>query len=352
MLSALAATARAAPHRAGRRLMDTLRALQWGLWLVKTLPAPLLRPLPTVFGLLFYLVYGARRRMIIANQRQVLGEVSPLRLHRNALRVTINLFYSYQLLARLAILDEQEIRRRVDLRGEEYLQAGLARGKGVIILGAHIANYNILASFTSLYHEPAGAFVEPVRPPELFDFVADIRSRTGLQLLPTDRAGVVGAVRLLKRNGVLMIAADRYLGTNGTLVRFFGRPTYLSHGPIVLAQRTGATILPASLERLDDDRLRVTLREPLQLVDTGRRREDLGQNMRLLAGALEETIRPVAQQWLMVVPVWSTDPAGQDAVAAALEAAERPHPARRGLGWLAGASVVVLLGRRWWRRDD
>lgn len=332
--------------------MGTLRALRWGLWLIKTVPAPLLRPLPTLFGLIFYLFYGARRRMIMENQRQVLGDVSALRLHRNALRVMINLFHSYHLLARLSILDEHEIRRRVDLQGEAHLRAALARGKGVIILGAHIANYNILASFTSLYHEPAGAFVEPVQPPELYDFVSDIRARTGLQLFLTDREGVVGAMRLLKRNGILMIAADRYLGTNGTLVRFFGKPTYLSHGPIVLGQRTGATILPASLERLDDDSLRVTLREPLNLVDTGRRREDLGQNMRLLAGALEATIRPVVRQWLMVAPVWSTDPAGQDAVAAALEEAERPHPARRGLSWLAGASVVVVLGRRWWRHDE
>ena len=205
--------------------MGTLRALKWGLRLIRTVPTPLLRPLPTLFGLIFYLFYGARRRMIVANQRQVLGAVSSLRLHRNALRVMINLFHSYHLLARLAIMDEGEIRQRVELCGEEHLQAALARGKGVIILGAHITNYNILASYTSLYHDPAGAFVEPVQPPELFDFVADLRSRTGLQLFLNDREGVVGAMRLLKRNGILMIAADRYLGTNGTLVRFFGRPT-------------------------------------------------------------------------------------------------------------------------------
>lgn len=159
-------------------------------------------------------------------------------------------------------------------------------------------------------------------------------------------------MRLLKRNGVLMIAADRYLGANGTLVRFFGRPTYLSHGPIVLSQRTGAALLPASLERLGDGRLRATIRPPLQLVDTGRRREDLALNMRILAGALEETIRPVAAQWLVVAPVWSTDPAGQDAAAAALELAEIPHPARRGVRWLLGTVVIFLISLRWWRRDQ
>lgn len=331
--------------------MTMLRALRWGLWLVRTVPAPLLRPLPTLFGLIFYLCYGARRRMIIANQRQVLGDFAGWRLHWHAFRVMVNLFHSYHLLARLAIMTEREIYQQVELHGEEHLQAAIVRGKGAILLGSHIANYNILAPFTSLYHAPAGAFVEPVQPPELFDFVAKLRSRTGLQLFLADREGVVGAMRLLKRNGLLMIAGDRYLGTNGTLVRFFGRPTYLSHGPLVLSQRSGAALLPAALERLGDGRLRVTVHPPLELVDTGRRREDVALNMRLLAGALEETIRPVVDQWLMVAPVWSTDPAGQDAAAAAAESAERPTPARRGLRWLASAGLVFLVSRRWWRRD-
>lgn len=337
------------PDRVGGRLMGTLRALQAALWLIRNIPAFLLRPLPFLFGVGFYLCFGSRRRMIIGNQRQVLGDVSPLRLHWHACRVMINLFHSYNLLAQLAILPDERIRALVELRGEEHLQAALACGKGVIILGAHIGNYNVIAPFTALYHAPAGAFVEPVEPPELFEFVSALRGKTGLDLFLPEREGVVGAMRLLKRNGLLMIAGDRYLGTNGTLVRFFGRPTYLSHGPIILSQRSGAAILPASLERLSDGRLRATLRPPLQLVNTGQKRADLLANMRLLAGALEETIRPVPEQWVIVAPVWSTDPAGQDARAAAVESAERPVGARRGLPWLFGGVVLALFLRPWRR---
>ena len=327
--------------------MDTLRALQIALWLFRHLPALLFRPLPVLFGVGFYLFYGSRRRMIIANQRQVRGAVSPLRLHWHACQVMINLFHSYNLLTQLAVLPEDQIRGLVELHGEEHLQAALARGKGVIILGAHIGNYNALAPFTALYHSPAGAFVEPVEPPELFDFVSALRGRTGLELFLPDREGVLGAMRLLKRNGLLMIAGDRYLGTNGTLVRFFGRPTYLSHGPLILSQRSGAAILPASLERLPNGRLKATIRPPLQLVGTGQKRADLLANMRLLASATEETIRPVPEQWLLVAPVWSTDPAGQDAIAAAVESAERTTGARRGLPWLFGGTALVLLLRPW-----
>jgi lauroyl/myristoyl acyltransferase len=329
--------------------MGMLRALRVGLWLIRHLPSFVLRPLPFLFGVGCYLCLGSRRRMIIANQRQVLGDTLPLRLHWHACQVMINLFHSYHLLTRLAILPEERIRALVELRGEEQLQAALARGKGVIIIGAHIGNYNALAPFTALYHAPAGAFVEPVEPPELFDFVSALRGRTGLELFLPNREGVLGAMRLLKRNGLLMMAGDRYLGANGTLVRFFGRPTYLSHGPIILSQRSGAALLPAALERLPGGRLRATLRPPLPLASTGQKRADLLANMRLLAGALEETIRPVPEEWVLVAPVWSTDPAGQDAMAAAVESAERPTGARRGLPWLFGVVALVLLWRPWRR---
>jgi lauroyl/myristoyl acyltransferase len=329
--------------------MGTLRALQTALWLIRHLPAFVLRPLPIIFGVAFYLGFGSRRRMIIANQRQVLGDVSPLRLQWHACQVMINLFHSYNLLTQLAVLPEERIRALVELHGQEHMQRALARGKGVILLGAHIGNYNVLAPFTALYHTPAGAFVEPVEPPELFEFVSTLRGKTGLELFLPNREGVLGAMRLLKRNGLLMIAGDRYLGSNGTLVRFFGRPTYLSHGPLILSQRSGAAILPASLERLSDGRLRVTVRPPLQLVNTGNKRTDLLANMRLLAAATEETIRPVPEQWVLVAPVWSTDPAGQDAMAAAVESAERPTGARRGLRWFIGGVALVLLLRPWRR---
>ena len=51
--------------------MGMLRAMKVGLWLVRNVPEWLLRPLPVFFGVLFYLGYGTRRRIIIANQRQV-----------------------------------------------------------------------------------------------------------------------------------------------------------------------------------------------------------------------------------------------------------------------------------------
>lgn len=284
--------------------MNVLKSIKMGLWLVQNIPAPLLRPLPYCFGTLCYLIGGESRRTVIANQRQITGIASPLRLHWRTLRVMVNLMHSYHVLVRLPTMTDEEIRRTVVFAGGAVLDEALAQGRGAIILGAHIAGFNILAPFTALRNQPAGAFVEPIRPPELFDFVSQIRARTGLQLFLADREGAAGALRLLRQNGLLLIAADRYLGSNGTEVPFFGGPALLSQGPVVLAQRYDTPILPTTLRRQRDGRFAVQVHPPLALATTGNRRADLEANMHLVAGALERTIAGAADQWLIFEPMW------------------------------------------------
>ncbi len=328
--------------------MDVLRSIKFGLWLARTLPVPLQRPLPYLFGLCTYLLAGNNRRTIIANQRQVLGTTSQLRLQWQALRVMVNLYHSYHILVRLPLMTDDEIREAVVFEGGEELEAALDQGRGAIILGGHIAGFNIIAPYTALRVQPAGAFVEPIRPPELFEFVSQIRARTGLELFLADREGTAGAIRLLRRNGLLLIAADRYLGVNGTPAPFFGRAAYLPHGPIVLAQRNHTPILPTTLRRQKDGRLFVRLHPPLAVIDTGNRRADLEANTRLLAGALERMIGGAAEQWLIYEPVWDLRPVSEHAATATVQRAQHPTGVRR---WLAPATVLLVLARPFRRKQ-
>lgn len=307
--------------------MGTFRLLKVGLLLTRLLPHRVINILCNVFGVLAYLLRPGTRRVVIANQRQVLGHATLPRLHWQAVRVLANAFRNYYALLRLFRLSDAAIMNLVELRGEDYLHAALARGHGVVILGAHMGNYNLLAPYIALYRQPAGAIVEPVQPPELFDFVSRLRARSGLRLFLADRDGVRGAMRLLRENGILAVTGDRYLGTNGTTVPFFGAPALLPHGAVVLALRTGATFLPASLRQLPEGRLLVELRPPLALRDTGGMRDDLNANMRLVARALEMTIAAAPEQWVLLNPVWDVRATAPARPAGAVPPL-RPAPAR------------------------
>ena len=336
--------------------MLMLRLLKISLFLTRVLPDPVVRWIFYPLGTLAYLIRPEQRRTIIANQRQVLGQGSGLRLHWQAWRVFMNSLRNYQTLLRILTLTDQQIEGLVELRGREHLDAALQQGRGVILLGAHMGNLNLLAPYMSLVTPLAGVIVEPVQPPELFEFVSAVRARTGVRLLPADRDGVRQAMRLLRDNGVLAVAGDRYLGANGTPVSFFGRPAMLPHGPVVLALRSGARLIPVTLYSRPGGHQVAELRPPFELIDTGNLRDDLRANMRLVAAAVEETIRMAPHQWIMLDPVWgdgAVDAAGAPGIARTSRAG-RVSRRRLALALSAGAALIglgallrtLVLGRR------
>jgi lauroyl/myristoyl acyltransferase len=312
--------------------MRMLRLLKFSLFLTRWLPDPVCRALCYPFGALTYLLRPQTRRTVQANQRQVLGPVSTLRLQWQTWRVLVNAYHTYYSLLRISVLSNEQLVALVELRGREHLDAALARGRGVIVLGAHLANFNLLAPYIALYHTPAGAIVEPLEPPALFSFVSAVRSRTGLRLLSADREGAGAAVSLLRANGILAVAGDRYLGANGMAVPFFGRPALLPHGEVILALRSGAPIVPASLLGLPKGRVLVEIHPPLPLADTGRLRDDLATNMQLIARALERMIGAAPDQWVMLNPVWPADDTSAGVGGARAVVAGRQRPATDGAG--------------------
>ena len=340
--------------------MLMLRLLKTALFLTRVLPDPVVRWIFYPLGTLAYLIRPEQRRAIIANQRQVLGPSSGLRLHWQAWRVFMNSLRNYHTLLRILTLTDQQIEGLVELRGREHLDAALQQGRGAILLGAHMGNLNLLAPYMALVTPLAGVIVEPVQPPELFEFVSAVRARTGVRLMPADRDGVRQAMRLLRDNGVLAVAGDRYLGSNSTSVPFFGRPAMLPHGPVVLALRSGAPLIPVTLYSRPGGRQVAELRPPFELVDTGNLRDDLRANMRLVAAAVEETIRVAPHQWVMLDPVWgdgAVDAAGAPGIARASRT-RRVSRRRLAVAIGAGAALVglgtllrlLVLGRR--RRGD
>ena len=184
--------------------------------------------------------------------------------------------------------------------GEEHCEAALAQGRA-IILGAHIAGTRSWPPFPRSATARRG-----VRRAGAYRRNSSSSSRDTCAdrpaPLPADREGGAGGAPPLQQER----HPDRRRGPLPRRQRhprpFFGRTAYLSHGPIVLAQRHNTPILPTTLRRLKHGRFQVRLHPPLQLVDTGNRHADLGANMRLMAAALEQTIGGVAEQWQIFEP--------------------------------------------------
>ena len=84
---------------------------------------------------------------------------------------------------------------------------------------------------------------EPLEPPALHDYVHEVRSGSGVEFVPADRAGLRTALRHLRCGGVLGVLADRDVLGTGEPFPFFGERAPLPRGTVELAWSTGAAIV-------------------------------------------------------------------------------------------------------------
>jgi KDO2-lipid IV(A) lauroyltransferase len=152
--------------------------------------------------------------------------------------------------------------------------------------------------------------VEPIEPPELFEWFAELRQKLGMTIAPLG-PGVAGTIlKALRDNEVVCLLCDRDIERSGVEVDFFGERTTLPAGPATLGLRTGAPVLPAAVyftDRYNGHHAVVRPALPLERSGDGLR-ADVARVTQILAGELEYLIRRAPEQWHLFQPNWPSDP--------------------------------------------
>ena len=130
--------------------------------------------------------------------------------------------------------------------GFELLQQALDQGKGVIVAGPHMGNWEVgLRSMTSR-SRVTGLYRKP-RVEGLDQFIREWRSRSGANLVPADLQGVKTLLRALKNREIMAILPDQQPKgagrQGGVFAPFFGRPAFTMLLVSHLARKTGAPVL-------------------------------------------------------------------------------------------------------------
>ena len=261
-------------------------------------------------GWLLYLLSGRLERALIDNMRQVLGPDAlgagkgRQQVRRHVRRICANLLKGYCDLFRVDRLTAGEIKELVQVEGWEHLEQAVAKGQGVVIISPHFGSAELAMQIPAVYGLPTTIVVERIRPERLYRYAARQRASHGLRVMPAD-GPMLGLFRALKRGEVAILICDRDLTGNVRDTIFFGAPARLPDGPVQVAWRTGAALLPAFALRLADDRARVTFEAPLELPHTDNREADVQAGVELVVAVLERWIGRHPDQWLVSVPVWS-----------------------------------------------
>jgi len=210
---------------------------------------------------------------------------------------------------RLPALSAGHVDAGFSYRGIDQLEVALERGRGAIVALPHLGGWEWGGAWLAHTGHPVTVVVEELAPPGLFEWFAGLRRRLGMDVVAAGPGAASAALRALRTNRVLCLLCDRVVGDGtGVEVEFFGERTRLPAGPVTLALRSGASLLPAAVYfgAGVDDHLGV-VRRPLVIERTERLRDDVATGTQRLAHELETLIRHAPTQWHLLQPNWPSD---------------------------------------------
>ena len=309
-------------------------ALAWG---VGALPPALGDGVGAALGAAAYLVDWAHRRRAVENLLRAGMAEDRASARRIARRVFQNLGRSFADLCRLRRLTDAEIAERVRVEGYEHVREARARGRGIILVTAHLGAWELLPVMSAIRGLPIHVVVRPMDNRTLDRALAAIRSRGGNGIIRKQdllRRGL--GLKVLKAGGTLGILMDQNITwREGVFVEFFGRTANTAFAPALLALRSGAAVIPAAIFREGPGRHRIVVEKPIELARSGDLRRDLQENTARFTQAIEALIRRSPADWFWVHRRWKTQPLGPDSPSAS-PAEALPEPAELAEGPAAG----------------
>ncbi|MCZ9347009.1 phosphatidylinositol mannoside acyltransferase [Streptomyces sp. TRM76130] len=292
---------------ARERLTDALYGAGWST--VKKLPEPVAARLGRTVADLAWQRRGQGVLRLERNYARVVPGADPERLAalsragmRSYLRYWTESF-------RLPAWSRERIGAGVTVEDLHHLTEGLDAGKGVILALPHLANWDLAGAWlTTELGIPFTTVAERLKPESLYDRFVAYREGLGMEVLPHTGGAAFGTLaRRLRAGGLVCLVADRDLSASGAEVRFFGEPARMPAGPALLAQQTGATLLPATLWYDDSPVMRGRVHPPVRVPESGSRREKASAMTQALADAFATGIAEHPEDWHMLQRLWLAD---------------------------------------------
>jgi KDO2-lipid IV(A) lauroyltransferase len=297
------------PRRLRLRARATYLAYRAGGLLGQALPPALGRPLATGVGRALLRAMPGRRAMATRHlSRASGGELRGAQLEA-AVAGTFDSYARYWLeMFRLPHVGPAEVEANIDVVGYEHVEAGLAAGRGVILALPHLGGWEYAGAWVvKAKGNRLLVVVEPVEPPELFDWFVRVRAAMGMDVVALGPKAASAALRALRDNWLLALVCDRDLHGDGVEVEFFGEKTTMPAGPAMLALRGGAVIVPVAVYFRPQGGHHAVVRPPLDTTRRGSVRNDVARITQDLAHEFEGLISAEPQQWHLLQPNWPSD---------------------------------------------
>jgi len=192
-------------------------------------------------------------------------------------------------------------------------EADRAMGRGVILVGPHLGNWEIGVFAFSAFRHPVNYLARPLDNPRIEEMLVNLRTRFGNRPINKTNS-VVKAIEILNTNGdhIGVMPDVNAHPKEGVFVPFFGVPACTTSGVAMLALRTNAIIVPMCCVWSEkEQKYKAIYGNRIDPIRTGDRHRDVVETTAAYTYELEKFIRAYPEQWLWIHKRWKTRPPGE-----------------------------------------
>lgn len=260
--------------------------------------------LGNIIGVIVYKLSKEARKVSLRNVEEILPHIENNGrkkgfVLRNFRKVGMNLVDAL----RLEKYKHSDLDSIVDIRNGNNINTLLKRGKGLIVITAHLGCWEIIPAYFSQKGYPVNVIAREVYDKNVNREIDRIRKTFDVRVIDKNRSSIVALKRLLSGEAVGVLI-DQNTNTNSVNIDFMGREARTPIGPAYLAMRTGAPVIPVAIHRLKSGRHMIEVGEEVEIVKTEDEKSDIVENTRRCSKAVEKFIKDYCDEWVWFHNRW------------------------------------------------
>lgn len=194
--------------------------------------------------------------------------------------------------------------RRVEVDGIEKLRAIATSGKPVIFISGHISNWEVMNAAILSAGVDYMITYRAANNPYVDERFKAGREAYGVSMFaPKGSDGAKELLIALNEGKSVGLMNDQKFN-RGVPTPFFGHIADTAPGPTRLAQRFGTVLQPLTIRRLHKARFKVTVHDPIEVVNTGHKTQDIETTVAKITLFIEQAVRDNPEEYFWVHKRW------------------------------------------------
>jgi KDO2-lipid IV(A) lauroyltransferase len=256
-----------------------------------------------LLGLLFYSLAIPHRRLVRRNLQFCYPEWSAKEIRELSRRIFMNFGITLVEMLQCTFMSHEEVLNALRVEGEENFNKAFKSNRGIVIVSAHMGNWEVGLHITNYYGKPMLGVAAKTRYGWANILLSRSRNRLGNTII--DKKGALPKITEgLRRGEVIGMLIDQSRRKHGVEVTFFDRKATASPAAALLALRCNSLVLPAFCVRRSDGQLTIQVKTPFELTRTGDLRSDIQSNTQRMIDVVEEMVRTYPDQWFWLLKPW------------------------------------------------